>query len=147
MSTRLVRKLAGLKPAEWRDLLEAQAALLSARWLVRTRPTGRLVDDATTTHTDGSPVASERTRALALAVERAAEHGLFRPQCLVRAVALNRLLESHGIRGSRIRVGVRVGEQGFAAHAWVELGEQVLGDRADRVRGFVELADVRVADP
>ena len=52
MSTRLVRKLAGLKPAEWRDLFEAQAALLSARWLVRTRPTGRALpptDEITST--------------------------------------------------------------------------------------------------
>ena len=139
--------MARLSLREWRDLLEAQSALLSARLLIRTRPTGHLINDASPGGASSSAAASVRTHQLALAMERVAEHGLFRPQCLVRAVALSRLLESHGIEGSRIRVGVRMGEEGFVAHAWVELGEQVLGDRADRVRQFVELADVRVADP
>ena len=87
-----------------------------------------------------------RAEALALAVGRAAEFGVFRPLCLVRAVALNRVLERHGIRGSRVRVGVRMRNGRFAAHAWVEYGDRVLGDNEAHVGSFVELSEVRLVD-
>lgn len=87
-----------------------------------------------------------RAEALALAVGRAAEFGVFRPLCLVRAVALNRVLERHGIKGSRVRVGVRMRNGRFAAHAWVEYGDRVLGDNEAHVGSFVELSEVRLVD-
>lgn len=87
-----------------------------------------------------------RAEALALAVGRAAEFGVFRPLCLVRAVALNRMLERHGIKGSRVRVGVRMRNGRFAAHAWVEYGDRVLGDNEAHVGSFVELSEVRLVD-
>jgi hypothetical protein len=98
--------------------------------------------------TEASPDAAilSRAEALALAVGRAAEFGVFRPLCLVRAVALNRVLERHGIRGSRVRVGVRMRNGRFAAHAWVEYGDRVLGDNEAHVGSFVELSEVRLVD-
>lgn len=122
--------------------------------LVWTRPTGRLVTSrpAADTAPGELPVPGNgttlepRAEELALAVGRAAEHGIFRPLCLVRAVALQRLLEAHGIHGSRVRVGVRLDRGRFLAHAWVEHRQHVLGDRAELVRTFAELADVRVGD-
>jgi hypothetical protein len=92
------------------------------------------------------PPVLTRAEALALAVGRAAEFGVFRPLCLVRAVALNRVLERHGIRGSRVRVGVRMRNGRFAAHAWVEYGDRVLGDNEAHVGSFVELSEVRLVD-
>ncbi|HEU4586898.1 MAG TPA: lasso peptide biosynthesis B2 protein [Gemmatimonadaceae bacterium] len=92
------------------------------------------------------PAVLSRAEALALAVGRAAEFGVFRPLCLVRAVALNRVLERHGIRGSRVRVGVRMRNGRFAAHAWVEYGDRVLGDNEAHVGSFVELSEVRLVD-
>jgi hypothetical protein len=77
-------------------------------------------------------------------VRRAAAYGLFRPLCLVRSVALNRMLDQYGFHGSRIRVGVRLVDGKFAAHAWVEYEGQVLGDDVEHVRGFEELSDVRL---
>ena len=92
------------------------------------------------------PAALPRAEALALAVGRAAEFGVFRPLCLVRAVALNRVLERHGITGSRVRVGVRMRNGRFAAHAWVEYGDRVIGDNEAHVGSFVELSEVRLVD-
>jgi hypothetical protein len=144
-----LRKLARLSPREWRDLLVAQVALLWAQLLVWRRPTGHLVASDGAPRASLSPLDAEQLRraeSIALAVGRAAEHGVFRPLCLVRAVALNRLLESNGIHGSRIRIGVRVRGGRFAAHAWVEHGDKILGDQEWHVSSFAELADVRLVD-
>jgi len=142
-------KLARLSPREWAELLEAQLALLSAQLMVWTRPRGRLVT-STGSVPDGretTPAAANpRAARLALAVGRAAENGVFRPLCLVRAVALNRMLERHGIHGSRVRIGVRMRGGRFAAHAWVEYHDRVLGDLDEHVETFAELTDVHVVD-
>lgn len=147
-----VAKLATIDRGEWRDLVEAQAALLWAQALVLVRPTGQLVSPGSAGPAQAAQAAQEtapapgddRARRLALGVNRAAEFGLFRPLCLVRSVALSRLLERHGITGSRIRVGVRVVAGEFTAHAWVEHGGRVLGDDAAHVGGFASLSDVSV---
>jgi len=81
----------------------------------------------------------------ALAVERAAEYGVFRPNCLVRALALQRLLESRGFRGSTVRVGTRLQRGRFTAHAWVEYEGHVLGDRDWHVQRFSPLAPLEVS--
>ena len=147
-----LRKLTRLSPREWADLIEAQLALLVAQFRVWTRPTGRLVahsSDAASESVERVPAVPPvppRAEALALAVGRAAEFGVFRPLCLVRAVALNRVLERHGISGSRVRVGVRMRNGRFAAHAWVEYGDRVLGDNEAHVGSFVELSEVRLVD-
>lgn len=150
--TNILHKLVRLRPREWVELLQAQAALVGAQVLVWTRPTGHLVSSR------GAPRADEATAAgtiapldpraprLALAVSRAGDHGIFRPQCLVRAVALNRMLERRGIRGSRIRIGVRMRRGRFGAHAWVEYGGRVIGDSEAHVASFAELTDVRIVD-
>ena len=64
----------------------------------------------------------------------------------MRAVALHRLLEGHGIRGSRIRIGVRMRDGRFGAHAWVEYDGRVVGDSTAHVASFAELADVELVD-
>lgn len=86
----------------------------------------------------------DRARQLALAVGRAAEHGVFRPRCLARSLALRDLLARHGIDGSEIRVGVRHDRGRFLAHAWVTWHDEVLGDRADWVARFTEVDDLSV---
>lgn len=81
---------------------------------------------------------------IAIAVARASRHGLFRPACLTRSLALQRLLERRGIRASRVCVGVRLEGDRFEAHAWVELGDQILGDKPEHVRGFEGLTELQV---
>lgn len=142
-----MRKLIGLSVTEWIDLVQAQAALLGAQLLVWTRPTGKLVSNAAPGAVPPLGALDPRAYRLALAVGRAAEHGVFRPLCLVRAVALNHMLEARRIRGSRIRIGVRHVGGRFMAHAWVEYGDVVLGDVESHVSRFAQLADVRLIDP
>lgn len=136
------RKLSSLPRSELIDLLTAQRELLAAQLLVWSRPVGRLVD----ARERGGPSAptgdSTAAARAALAIGRAAENGVFRPKCLVRAVALNRLLEKRAIPGSRIRVGVRRGSGGFAAHAWVEYDGEVLDDLPEHIGSFTELTEI-----
>ena len=81
---------------------------------------------------------------MAQAVSRASSHGLFRPSCLVRSLALSRLLERERVSGWHVRIGVRERTGRFEAHAWVELGAEVLADSAAHVGSFERLTDVRL---
>lgn len=85
-----------------------------------------------------------RAEELATAVDRAARRGLFRPRCLARAMALKRLLESRGLDGARVRVGVERRSTGFAAHAWVEYRGAVLGDSSESLSSFTPLPGLDV---
>jgi hypothetical protein len=146
-----LRRLARLSAREWRDLAEAQIELLVSKAVVATRPTGHLVsraphDEVPEANAAPAPSADARPEQLALAVSRAAEHGVFRPLCLVRAVALKRLLDRNGYAGGTVRIGVRMNNGRFAAHAWVAYGDQILGDQEWHVDSFEELDEVTVVD-
>jgi hypothetical protein len=141
----------GLSPVEWVELVRAQLALLSAQVLVWTRPVGQFVTNgapsagtAVAPVPGGDGVVEPAARRIALAVSRAAAFGVFRPLCLVRAVALNRMLESRGFHGSRVCVGVRKHRGRFAAHAWVEYKNQVIGDAEHHVSTFLPLDDLQI---
>lgn len=56
--------------------------------------------------------------------------GLYRPNCLQRSMALWWLLRQQGL-SSEFRIGARMREGVFEAHAWVERGDRVLNDRQD----------------
>ena len=143
-----LRKLAALDRRGLDELIRAQAALLAAQMLVWTRPVGEL----TRTGAPSPPRRDERgddatARRWALAIDRAATHGVFRPLCLVRALALQRILEANHLPGSHIRIGVRRYQGRFIAHAWVEYGDLPLGDDAAQARRFVPLNEVQVTGP
>lgn len=132
---------------EWVDFARAQVALASALLAIRLRSRGRLLSY----DPDGGPLALSadqlaRADELELALDRALRYGLFHPKCLARSVALQRLLRRAGIRGSRIRIGVRPESQGLSAHAWVTLADRVLGDDPRFVGRFTEIADARMAE-
>ena len=139
----LARKLVGLSFRDWAELIQAQWALLAARGMVRNRPIGSLA-----TPTAGNPPADAtrlpEARRLALAVVRAARFGVFRPQCLVRSVALSQMLADRRISGALVRVGVRRRNGEFSAHAWVELAGETLGDADDLVGSFVPMTSLDV---
>lgn len=146
----LAGKLTLVRGADWRYLAEGQAALLWAQALVWLRPQGELTGTRghagadTPARAEPTPARLALGRRLALGVTRAAAYGVFRPLCLVRAVALNALLERHGILGSEVRVGVKRVAGKFEAHAWVVYAGEVLGDQEGHVRGFAELEDLRM---
>lgn len=70
-----------------------------------------------------------RARATALCVRRAANHGLYRANCLDQSVTIWWLLRLQGV-ASEIRIGVRKADQ-IEAHAWVEIDSVVVSDRDD----------------
>jgi hypothetical protein len=123
--------------------MQAQWALLAARGTVRNRPIGSLA-----TPTVGNPPADParlpEARRLALAIVRAARFGVFRPQCLVRSVALSQMLADRRISGALVRVGIRRKNGEFSAHAWVELAGETLGDADDHVGSFVPMTNLDV---
>lgn len=57
-------------------------------------------------------------------------HGLTTPNCLERSMTLWWLLQRDGIAGE-LHIGARKVDGRFEAHAWVELGGQVLNDGDD----------------
>jgi hypothetical protein len=141
-----VPKLRGLGWRDWKDLVRAQLALSRAQQDMRTLPTGEMVRDMSSPTETSKVDRIDDARRIALAVNRAAAFGLFRPKCLVKSRALRRMLDDAGIDGATVRVGVRLQEGRFAAHAWVECGGQVVGDDPDAVAQYVPMTGIQVAE-
>jgi hypothetical protein len=150
MTSRFSRlgRLLSLSRSDLADLFRAQWELLVVRFWLMSTPTGELVKvgAATAPAPVPSDTQSARAKAIALSVERAAEYGLYKATCLRRATAIQRLLNREGILGSHLRLGVRNGRRGFEAHAWVELGDLLLGDLPQHVAGFTVASDLRVVN-
>lgn len=134
----------------WRELTDvggAQLALITAQLLLWRRPIGGLLDASRLGQPEPRAVpVHERVEAarLAIAHSRAARFGIFRPRCLVRALALHQALERRGIHGSCVRIGVRSDGASLLAHAWVEHQGIVLGDTTSLTSAFTVLTDARL---
>jgi hypothetical protein len=127
-------------------MLRAQMALARASREMRTMPTGEMVRDTRPkAFTEGQPDRSVDARRIALAVNRAAAFGLFRPRCLVKSRALRRMLDDEGIEGAEVRVGVLLRDGKFLAHAWVEYRGEVVGDNPAFVAHYVPMTGIQVA--
>lgn len=128
----------------------AQVELLRAQVIVWRRPIGRLIAgsrvEGERTIEAATEATEQRAAAIALAVDRAARRGVFRPKCLVRSMALHRMLEQSGIDGSVIRIGVRREGDELLAHAWVEYMGVTLIDSPSAVAAFSRLTEARLAD-
>lgn len=139
---RAARRLLALSLSEIGDLILAQRTLLAARRDVARRPRGQLLHPLAPAHAAALvPCDSTWIERMATAVDRVARFGLFRPTCLVRAVALERLLRDANAGDAAVRVGVHRHDDHLLAHAWIELGGRVVGDDPSFVRRFVPLHD------
>jgi hypothetical protein len=131
---------------DWKDLLRAQLALARASREMRTLPTGEMVRDATPqVSMEGHPDRTADARRIAMAVNRAAAFGWFRPKCLVKSRALRQMLDDAGIDGAEVRVGVLLNDGRFLAHAWVEYRGEVVGDDPAFVARYVPMTGIQVA--
>lgn len=137
---RPLRRLASLSPGELADLLRAQAALAQAQWRAWFVPRGRLL------RVTPAALPAPADRATIVEAERlarvigwTASYGLFRPTCLVRALALEALLTARGVTGAVVRIGVRRAPAGLEAHAWLELAGRPIGERDEVVRTLAPL--------
>lgn len=144
---RALRMLTNTRWDELCDVVSAQMALIGARILVWRRPVGQLLVPKRASRRELVIVpVHHRIEAarLAEAVQRASRHGLFRPRCLVRALALHRMIERRGIAGSTVRIGVRREGDALLAHAWVEHQGVVLGDTTSTTSAFTVLTDAQL---
>lgn len=127
-------------------MVRAQAALLRAQRDMRSLPPGGMVRENAVDLAVPAPNQVDDARRIALAVNRAATFGVFRPKCLVRSRALRKMLDAAGIAGAQVRVGVQLTDGRFRAHAWVEYAGEVVGDDPAAVARFVPMPDIRVAE-
>jgi acyl-CoA-binding protein len=81
----------------------------------------------------------KRAHDYARRLELASRHTPFSAQCLHRSLALYLWLHRDGIE-STVKVGVRKLDGQFKAHAWVELGGEVVNDSAQAVAPFSMLS-------
>jgi hypothetical protein len=127
-------------------VLRAQIALLQAQWTIRFRRRGTLLSGMAgdSTPSVGDPGRLPRARELAIAVRRAAEHGPFRAHCLARAIATTTLFRREGLSGAVIRLGVKIRDGRFMAHAWVEYAGTMLIDSDAEVADMHELDGLRI---
>ena len=137
----LTRRLFSLPAREFGELLVAQAFLVLALWTVRRRPKGALLRPVESGSTVDDRAGEDRLTRLVVAVDRATRYGVFRPTCLVRAVALERMIVRAGVGPAVVRVGVLRGEDQFLAHAWIELEGRVIGDEPSHTARFTPLHD------
>jgi hypothetical protein len=137
----LSRRLFSLPAREFGELLVAQAFLVGALWTVRRRPKGALLRPVDERSPARDSAGEDRLARLVIAVDRAARYGLFTPTCLVRAVALERMIVRAGVGPAVVRVGVLRGSDDFMAHAWIELAGRIIGDEPSRVARFTPLHD------
>lgn len=143
---RSVPKLRSMRWKDWEDLVHAQVVLVRAQREMKLLPTGEMVQDEATPKGFAKGDRQDDARRIALAVNRAAEFGVFRPRCLVKSRALRKMLDQEGIEGAQVRVGVQLLKGRFRAHAWVEYGGQVVGDDPALVAQFVPMPGLRVVD-
>lgn len=139
-----LQKLVRSGPSGWLLLIRAQLAVARAKRMIRGRPLGELYREIARSRTPQSePTHGDRSRILNIgnAVERTARLGVFRGQCLVRSLAIQDLADREGIPGVRIRVGVRMVDGKFLAHAWTEWGGIILGDHPEHVSAFEPLTE------
>ena len=84
----------------------------------------------------------QTVRLCVVSINRVKRYSLFRGNCLSQSLALASLLGRRGIQSS-LRLGVRMTDSKFDAHAWVELDGRVLNDTQDVHTRFTPL----VANP
>ena len=126
-------------------IAEAQLALLRCEFVRWRRPVGQLLGIGPTPAMQETSASAARTAVrISWAVTRAARYGVFRPQCLVRALAVQTMLQRRGIESSQLRIGVRLQKREFQAHAWVELNGLVLGDTVQHIQTFTPATDLRL---
>jgi hypothetical protein len=80
-----------------------------------------------------------RARRYAAWLETVSQHHFVRAHCLHRSLALHYWLRRKGLP-SDLRIGVRKDGNELRAHAWVELGGQVMDDRPADVAAFAVLS-------
>ena len=129
------------------DVLHAVPAVRRARQMVARTPLGSLIQpDAPTLRIDAiAPLPSAQRQVAArwgAAVDRALRWTPGDSACLVRASALRDLVIGRGLPRAVVRIGVRRGQNGFEAHAWVEQDGTAIAEPAIFQGAFTSIEGV-----
>ena len=118
------------------DVLHVWALSISYRRAVRRQPIRTVIAKQRRLHADRTQRAGTATPALVQRFLRARALVPVKPVCLQDSLALRDWLAAHGAPSSLV-LGVRLDP--FAAHCWVQHGETVLNDAADRVAAYTPI--------
>jgi hypothetical protein len=102
---------------------------------LRRRGLGSLLDNLPDSDSEG---AVEEVRRVALAVDAGLAMLPVAFTCLRRSTVLLRELRRQEL-GATLRIGVKRGSGGFEAHAWVQVGDNVVNDDPALVRCYVPM--------
>ncbi len=131
------------------SLLRAQWYLLRARVSVLITPRGRLLAEPPARRgiagAESTAMGIWRAQHAARIIDRAARFWPMTPTCLMRTIALERLLRRDGVVGAVVRIGVRVRGARPQMHAWLEIGGVAIGDPAEVTATFTPLHDFTAA--
>jgi hypothetical protein len=137
-----------LRRSDLKPIARAWISLASIEFALRFRSFHRVLDEVegvAPTATVVQPFEFGRARAYARWIDVAARHHVVRARCLHRSLVLHKWLRSEGLP-SALRIGVRKKADGISAHAWVEMGGEILNDRPDRVAPFAALSGAVAGD-
>lgn len=118
------------------DVLRVWALSLRYRRAVRRQAIQTVIAKQRRLHADRTERAGTAAPALVQRFLRARALVPIKPVCLQDSLALRAWLAAHGAQSSLV-LGVRLDP--FAAHCWVQNGETVLNDAADRVAPYTPI--------
>ena len=132
-----MHKLAQLRFRDWHVLLRSLVLLPWTAWRLKRAGLQAILYSIKEKEPEKKPAAREddlsRAKNIARLVHIAAHHGPYRANCLCRSLVLLRLLAWQGMTGV-LKLGARLEDQQFDAHAWVQLHGEVVNDR-DNIDG------------
>jgi Transglutaminase-like superfamily len=114
--------------------IEATLALIAARLAVRLLPTARII--AWASRPPRRPdrfAAAVIVEAVSRVVDQVGARPWMRASCLPRALAAQAMLRRRGV-ASRLCLGAARDGGALAAHAWIELGDEVIVGGAEQPR-------------
>lgn len=134
------RALGRLSPRERAVALEAFLTLLSTWISIRLLPCSTLERTTSARESVRSRRAtSEETQLVCQSVSSVARNFVFPVRCVVRSVAIRRMLGRRGVDSSVI-VGVRYDDGTIQGHAWVECGGHPLFDSPEVGNHFARVS-------
>jgi hypothetical protein len=135
--------LSALPADERRVVLQSWTELLHCRLRLRFPRVLKAGELAFGTPRSAQPSEGVLARPLAALFELAQRTHVHSAACLLRALALRRVLQRHGV-DTRLRLGMRKSTEGWMGHAWLEYDGAVLGDREEFVRTFIPFRETKL---
>jgi hypothetical protein len=142
-AVRAARRFLSLGRSDQLLLIRAFCALALVDLRCRLRGFQRVIDSLPVAGPRQGPTPDDLRRAqrYAMWLGVAGRYHPIRARCLHQSLVLHDWLIAEGLP-AELRIGVRTADRAFLAHAWVELGGEVVSDLPSGVSEFTPLARV-----